>query len=70
MPRLPEWSEYPSSYIDPSTRNFEVVKMISEYIDVPEDTIVSQPWRKPNCIDMESLKYVKFFDDVQTIKVK
>ena len=44
--------------------------MISEFIDVPQETIVSQPWRKPDCTEMETLEYVKFFDDVQTIKVK
>lgn len=53
MIRTPEWSEYPSSYVDPSSRGIDVVKFISDEVGVPQDTIVDQPWRKPLCTEWE-----------------
>lgn len=70
MTRSPEWNEYPSSYVDPESRGIDVIKLLSDDLQIPQNKIVGQPWRRPFCTDWEDLPYVEDLDEIPGIKMR
>jgi len=66
---VPEWSEYPSWYVDPSTRGFNVTKLLSEFIgyDQYDVSLPPQPWRRPHCDKLEPDIEPVFVDSIKGI---
>ena len=53
---MPHWSEHPSAYIDPETRGFEVKKLFSDYLGIPDGVGSDHPWRPPKCSEWNALE--------------
>jgi len=69
---VPEWSEYPSWYVDPSTRGFNVTDLLSEFIgyDQYDVSLPPQPWRRPHCDKLEPDIEPVFVDSIKGIQFR
>ena len=72
LTRVPEWSDYPSWYVDPSTRGFNVTKLLSDFIgyDQYDVSLPPQPWRRPHCDKLEPDIEPVFVDSIKGIQFR
>ena len=54
--RMPDWTEFPSAFINPQSRGFEVNKLFSDYLGIPDGVGSQPPWKPPQCSEWNSLE--------------
>ena len=53
---MPDWKEFPSAFVNPQSRGFEVNKLFSDYLGIPDGVGSDHPWKAPKCSEWNSLE--------------
>lgn len=67
-PQVLPWDQYPSSYINPESRDFSVTNQLSSYIGLKKGESSPQPWDDLNCELLEPLTQDTLLDTLPGIR--
>ncbi|XP_078586639.1 tetratricopeptide repeat protein 17-like isoform X4 [Branchiostoma floridae x Branchiostoma japonicum] len=57
--RLPGWNEFPTTYLPPENKGFQMHELLNEAVQLTEEEEHSLPWYKPVCTTVVNLPYTQ-----------
>ena len=63
MSKQPKWNEYPSVFLSPENKGFDVAKMMSEGIGIPLEFPAPLPWLPPTCKPFTGRNLIQYLLD-------
>ncbi|XP_078670323.1 tetratricopeptide repeat protein 17-like isoform X4 [Branchiostoma floridae x Branchiostoma belcheri] len=57
--RLPGWNEFPTTYLPPENKGFQMHQLLNEAVQLTEEEEHALPWYKPVCTTVVDLPYTQ-----------